>query len=89
MTPFSRITLAVLVAAGAAASTAALAQPAGSQAPLTRAQVQADLVDWLQAGYDPFDWIHYPANAQRAGAIVAQRRAERAAGGQAQMQPQQ
>ena len=48
-------------------------------APKTRAEVKADLVQWLAAGYDPLDWIDYPENAQRAGRIVAQ---ERAAAGQ-------
>jgi hypothetical protein len=60
------------------ASAAALAQPYDPSQPLTRAQVRADLVEWRQAGYDPLDWIDYPENAQRAGAIVAQRRAQHA-----------
>ncbi|WGS52943.1 DUF4148 domain-containing protein [Paraburkholderia sp. D15] len=47
-------------------------------APKTRAEVKADLADWLAAGYDPLDWIDYPSNAQRAGRIVAARRAQAA-----------
>lgn len=45
-------------------------------APKTRAEVRADLADWRAAGYDPLDWIDYPQNAQRAGGIVAARRAQ-------------
>ncbi|CAG4913986.1 DUF4148 domain-containing protein [Paraburkholderia gardini] len=48
-------------------------------APKTRAEVKADLVAWRAAGYDPFDWINYPTNAQQAGQIVAARRAQSAA----------
>jgi hypothetical protein len=46
------------------------------QAPKTRAEVRADLVEWRAAGYDPLDWIDYPDNAQRASRIVAARRAQ-------------
>jgi hypothetical protein len=84
MASLSRITLGLLVAACSVASASALAQPYNPSGPLTRAQVRADLADWRAAGYDPLDWIHYPENAQRAGTIVAQRRAARAAGGQAE-----
>lgn len=84
MTALSRVVFVSLVAAGSFASTAALAQTNGPSAPLTRAQVRADLADWIQAGFDPMDKLDYPANALRAGAIVAQRRAERAAAGQTQ-----
>jgi hypothetical protein len=81
MNAFHRIALASLVAACSVASSMALAQPqTGFAGPLTRAQVRQDLIDWRQAGFNPLDWIRYPENAQRAGAIVAQRRAERAAG---------
>jgi hypothetical protein len=45
-------------------------------APKTRAEVQADLAEWLAAGYDPRAWWDYPDNALRAGAIVAARRAQ-------------
>jgi hypothetical protein len=69
---------------GALSISAALAQ-APSQTydpstPKTRAQVRADLKEWLAAGYDPLDWIDYPENAQRAGRIVAARRAEQGGG---------
>jgi len=86
MTTLSRITLVALAIAAALASTSAFAQPSANAAPLTRAQVRADLVDWLNAGFDPFDWINYPDNARRAHAIVLQRRAERAGAGQMQSQ---
>ena len=79
MNSLPRIALGVLAAASCFASVAASAQPPSQSTPLTRAQVRADLVEWLQAGYDPLDWINYPENAQRAGAIVAQRRAARGA----------
>lgn len=49
-------------------------------APKTRAEVRADLAEWRAAGYDPLDWIDYPNNAQRAGRIVAARRAQAAGG---------
>ncbi|WP_118183372.1 DUF4148 domain-containing protein [Paraburkholderia phosphatilytica] len=51
-----------------------VAQPYDQSAPLSRAQVRADLRDWLAAGYDPFDWIDYPENAQHAARIVFERR---------------
>jgi hypothetical protein len=56
------------------------AQPNDPSAPITRAQVRADLIEWRAAGYDPLDWIDYPENAQRAGRIVAARRAQQAGG---------
>jgi hypothetical protein len=56
------------------------AQPNDPSAPKTRAQVRADLIEWRAAGYDPLDWIDYPENAQRAGRIVAARRAQQAGG---------
>ena len=47
------------------------------QAPLTRADVQADLVAWRAAGFKPpINYEHYPANAQQAGRIVAEQRAK-------------
>lgn len=78
MMALSRIALASLATACSITSTTALAQAQTHTppAPLTRAQVHADLVDWLQAGFDPMDKLGYPENALRAGAIVAQRRAE-------------
>ncbi|QGZ64023.1 DUF4148 domain-containing protein [Paraburkholderia acidisoli] len=81
MNTLSRVVLGGLAAACCFTSAAALAQPYNAQGPLTRAQVRAELIEWLQAGYDPLDWIDYPQNAQQAGAIVAQRRAARAAAG--------
>ncbi|MFP6561544.1 DUF4148 domain-containing protein [Paraburkholderia sp. B3] len=78
MISLPRITLGLLVAGCSLASASALAQPYNPSAPMTRAQVRADLAEWRAAGYDPLDWIDYPENAQRAGAIVAERRAERA-----------
>lgn len=84
MTTLTRIAPGLLAVACSAAPVSALAQPYDPSVPLTRAQVHADLVEWRAAGYDPLDWIDYPENAQRAGAIVAQRRAARAAAGQTQ-----
>ena len=78
MVTLSRITLGLLVAGCSFATASALAQPYDPSVPATRAQVRADLAEWRAAGYDPLDWLDYPENAQRAGAIVAQRRAERA-----------
>ncbi|MFX1764323.1 DUF4148 domain-containing protein [Paraburkholderia sp. A1RI-2L] len=75
MNTLSRVTLGVLATACCVVSASALSQPYNSSGPMTRAQVRADLADWRAAGYDPLDWIHYPENAQRAAAIVAQRRA--------------
>jgi hypothetical protein len=73
---------ALLAALGMSAALAqAPAQTFNPSAPKTRAQVRADLRDWRAAGYDPLDWIDYPENAQRAGRIVAARRAEQAGGG--------
>ncbi|HZZ11885.1 MAG TPA: DUF4148 domain-containing protein [Paraburkholderia sp.] len=46
--------------------------------PKTRAEVRAELIEWLAAGYDPLDWLDYPQNAQRAGRIVAARHAQQA-----------
>jgi hypothetical protein len=56
----------------------AFAQNIDPYAPKTRAQVRAELIEWLEAGYDPLDTIDYPINAQIAGRIVAQRRAQQA-----------
>ncbi|MBB5464253.1 hypothetical protein OKW30_006838 [Paraburkholderia sp. Clong3] len=72
----SRIGLGALLAAVGISTVYAQAvtQPADPSAPKTRAQVRADLAEWLAAGYDPLDWINYPENAQRAGRIVAQHR---------------
>ena len=72
-----RIGLGALLAAVSISSALAQAS-ADPSAPKTRAQVRADLADWRAAGYDPLDWIDYPENAQRAGRIVAARRAQQA-----------
>ncbi|AXL49391.1 hypothetical protein DSC91_001187 [Paraburkholderia caffeinilytica] len=69
--------LAAVSMSSAFAQTSRAYDPA---APLTRAQVKADLADWRAAGYDPLDWIDYPDNAQRAGRIVAARRAQQMGG---------
>ncbi|WP_322060866.1 DUF4148 domain-containing protein [Paraburkholderia sp. J63] len=74
MDTLSRVATALVAAACCVASASAWAQPYNPSGPLTRAQVLADLAAWRAAGYDPLDWIHYPENAQRAAAIVAQRR---------------
>jgi Domain of unknown function (DUF4148) len=78
MNLFSRIGLGALLTVVSISTVYAqtVTQPTDPSAPKTRAQVRADLFEWLAAGYDPFDWINYPENAQRAGRIVAQRRAE-------------
>ncbi|CDY79187.1 hypothetical protein BGLT_01881 [Caballeronia glathei] len=71
--------------AGAWCATSAFAQPPSRyydpSAPMTRAEVKADLVAWIKAGYDPNDWLNYPENAQRAGRIVAAQRAQAAGSG--------
>jgi hypothetical protein len=74
----SRALLGALL--GAWCASTAIAQAANPScdpyAPKTRAEVKADLRDWLAAGYDPLDWIDYPDNALRASRIVFQRRAQ-------------
>jgi hypothetical protein len=61
-------------------STFAIAQTSSSQydstAPRTRAQVAADFLEWHAAGFKVFEGSDYPENAQRAGRIVAERRAQ-------------
>ncbi|SIT51648.1 conserved exported hypothetical protein [Paraburkholderia piptadeniae] len=72
-----RMVLGALV--GAVCVSSALAQTSrvyDQNKPKTRAEVKADLIEWRNAGYDPLDWIDYPANAIAAGRIVAQRRAQ-------------
>lgn len=54
------------------------AQQYDPSTPKTRAEVRADLAQWIAAGYDPNDWIDYPDNAIRAGRIVAAQRAQAA-----------
>ncbi|QQC66483.1 DUF4148 domain-containing protein [Paraburkholderia ginsengisoli] len=46
-------------------------------APLTRADVKADLAAWRAAGFKPpINFERYPANAQQAGRIVAEQSAQ-------------
>ncbi|MFL9883724.1 DUF4148 domain-containing protein [Paraburkholderia agricolaris] len=75
---------ALLAAVGMSTAFAQTSRPYDPSAPLTRAQVKADLADWRAAGYDPLDWIDYPDNAQRAGRIVAAHRAQRQGASMAQ-----
>ena len=75
---------ALLAAVSMSAAFAQPARPYDPSAPLTRAQVKADLAEWRAAGYDPLDWIDYPDNAQRAGRIVAMRRAQQMGGSMTQ-----
>ena len=69
-----RMVLGALI--GVAAVSSAFAQTSrvyDQNTPKTRAEVKADLVEWRKAGYDPLDWINYPANEIAAGRVVAQR----------------
>ncbi|MGQ7935285.1 DUF4148 domain-containing protein [Paraburkholderia sp. D1E] len=59
---------AALLIAVIAAPVASFAQ---SNRPISRAQVNADLVQIESAGYNPRDWIHYPENIQAAEARIA------------------
>ncbi|NKJ49880.1 hypothetical protein CIC12_24730 [Burkholderia sp. SG-MS1] len=67
---------------GAASIAPAMAQTSPSMAstppaPLTRADVKADLVAWRAAGFKPpINFEHYPANAQQASRIVAGQRTQ-------------
>ncbi|CAB3789703.1 hypothetical protein LMG28614_02971 [Paraburkholderia ultramafica] len=67
---------------GAASIAPAIAQtspsmPSDPSPPLTRADVNADLVAWRAAGFKPpINFEHYPANAQQAGRSVAEQRAQ-------------
>ncbi|WP_028205851.1 DUF4148 domain-containing protein [Paraburkholderia nodosa] len=69
----------LLVACALAAPAAAFAQTANpANAPLTRAQVIADLVRVEQAGYRPVAKdVNYPDDIQHAEAIVAQEQAQK------------
>lgn len=80
MKTFHRVMVVALLGmwCGATAFAQPPSKPFDPSAPKTRAEVKADLVEWLAAGYDPNDWLDYPDNAQRAGAIVAARRAQTA-----------
>ncbi|MEX3978236.1 DUF4148 domain-containing protein [Paraburkholderia sp. EG287A] len=48
-------------------------QTSDPSAPKTRAEVVAELNEWVAAGYNPDDWYRYPENAEAAEQIVAQR----------------
>ncbi|MBN3851485.1 DUF4148 domain-containing protein [Paraburkholderia sp. Ac-20342] len=77
MKKLSRIECGVLLAAACIGTVCAPAvAQADPAAPPTRAQVRADLAEWRAAGYEPLDWLGYPVSAQRAGRIVAERRAQ-------------
>ncbi|MFM0199369.1 DUF4148 domain-containing protein [Paraburkholderia fungorum] len=75
---------ALLAVVGMNSAFAQTSRPYDPSGPKTRAQVKADLAEWRAAGYDPLDWIDYPENAQRAGRIVAARRAQQAGGSMTQ-----
>ncbi|WP_321898485.1 DUF4148 domain-containing protein [Paraburkholderia heleia] len=70
----------LLVACALAAPAAAFAQTANpANAPVTCAQVRADLVRVEQAGYRPAAKdVNYPDDIQHAEAIVAQEQAQKA-----------
>jgi len=55
---------AVVAATILAAPAVSFAQQ--STAPVTRAEVRAELVALEKAGYNPNDWINYPENLQAA-----------------------
>ena len=61
----------------ALALTAPVASFAAQQAnaPVTRAQVKAELAELEQAGYNPGDWANYPENLQAAEQKVAAKHA--------------
>jgi hypothetical protein len=80
MKTLPRVMWGVLLGASCVASAFAQAppRPYDPSAPKTRAEVKADLAEWIAAGYDPNDWWDYPENAMRAGRIVAAQRAKAA-----------
>jgi hypothetical protein len=86
MKTFPRVMVGALL--GIWCGVSAFAQPPSNpydpSAPRTRAEVKANLVEWLAAGYNPYDWLDYPDNALRTGAIVAARRAHGAGAPSAQ-----
>jgi hypothetical protein len=61
-----------------AAALSAVPAAAQQQAPITRAQVKAELAALVAAGYNPGDWMNYPDNIQAAEARVQAQRAARA-----------
>ena len=86
MKTFPRMMVGALLGiwCGASAFAQPPTKPYDPSAPKTRAEVKGDLVEWLAAGYDPNDWVDYPDNALRTGAIVASRRAQAAGSPSAQ-----
>jgi len=46
-----------------------------NNAPVTRAQVRAELAALESVGYNPNDWINYPENIQAAEQRLAAKRA--------------
>ncbi len=68
-----------LIASVLSSATLLVAAPSLAQsdtthsAPVTRAQVRAELEELVNAGYNPRDWYHYPQNIQAAERIVQQR----------------
>ncbi|WP_233887029.1 DUF4148 domain-containing protein [Paraburkholderia flagellata] len=74
----TRWMLGVLLGTAGAFSANAQTSPLSQSqpAPLARADVRSDLIAWRAAGFKPpINFEHYPANAQEAGRIVAERRA--------------
>ncbi|NML32902.1 DUF4148 domain-containing protein [Paraburkholderia antibiotica] len=85
MRTLSQLALGALLVAASMSITSPVYAQASMQsndpsAPKTREQVRADLIEWRAAGFDPSNWIDYPHNALAAGRIVAERRAQQAAG---------
>ncbi len=76
-------TLATLILAISALSASAMAS-AQSTAPVTRAEVRAELVQLEKAGYNPnSDGDNYPEDIQAAEAKIAAEQANSAVGGSA------
>src|ERR1700738_2453237 len=76
-------TLVCFTLAASALLSPALSFAQASSAPLTRAQVRADLIRVEQAAYNPSagDDVHYPADIQAAEAKIAAQDASRQATG--------
>jgi hypothetical protein len=68
---FKSLIPAVVLVSALAAPAFAFAQSTDNNAPLTRAEVKAQLVQLEKAGYNPVgDQVNYPANIQAAQARV-------------------
>jgi hypothetical protein len=78
MKNFTVAVLNILFSAASIAPAVAQTSPpmaSNPPAPLTRADVKADLAAWRAAGFKPpTNFEHYPANAQQASRIVAEQR---------------